>query len=111
MNKPYPFAIAFPRPMFGSTVQHYFLAKKGFLMSNILEQLIPIFRDVFDDDELVLKPSTTAQDVDGWDSLAHIRLVVSIEKAFKLRFSAAEVSSLKNVGEMADLVGRKLNDA
>ena len=70
----------------------------------IFEQLTEVFRDVFDDDELVIDASTTAQDVEGWNSLAHIRLVVSIEKAIKLRFSAAEIGSLKNVGDMVELI-------
>ena len=71
---------------------------------SIFEQLTEVFRDVFDDDELVIDASTTAQDVEGWNSLAHIRLVVSIEKAFKLRFSAAEIGNLKNVGDMVELI-------
>jgi acyl carrier protein len=71
---------------------------------SIFEQLTEVFRDVFDDDELVIDATTTAQDVDGWNSLAHIRLVVSIEKAFKLRFSAAEIGNLKNVGDMVELI-------
>jgi acyl carrier protein len=71
---------------------------------SIFEQLTEVFRDVFDDDELVIAATTTAQDVDGWNSLAHIRLVVSIEKAFKLRFSAAEIGNLKNVGDMVELI-------
>ena len=71
---------------------------------SIFEQLTEVFRDVLDDDELVIDATTTAQDVDGWNSLAHIRLVVSIEKAFKLRFSAAEIGNLKNVGDMVELI-------
>jgi acyl carrier protein len=71
---------------------------------SIFEQLTEVFRDVFDDDELVIDATTTAQDVEGWNSLAHIRLVVSIEKAFKRRFSAAEIGSLKNVGDMVELI-------
>ena len=58
----------------------------------------------FDDDELVIKANTTAKDIDGWDSLTHIRLVISIEKAFDLRFTAAEISALENVGEMVELI-------
>ena len=73
----------------------------------IFELLNGVFQDVFDDDDLVVESVTTAQDVDGWNSLAHIRLMVSIEKVFKLRFSAAEISSLKNVGDMAALILRK----
>ncbi len=73
-------------------------------MTNMIKKLLPIFRNVFDDDELVINASTTAQDVDGWDSLAHIRLIVAIEKSFGLRFSAAEISEVENVGQMAELI-------
>ena len=73
----------------------------------VFETLNRVFQEVFDDDCLVVDQTTTAQDVDGWNSLAHIRLMVSIEKAFKLRFSAAEIASLKNVGDMVDLILRK----
>jgi acyl carrier protein len=73
-------------------------------MKNLIKQLLPIFRNVFDDDNLIIMPSTTAQDIDGWDSLAHIRLIVAIEKSFSLRFSAAEISDLENVGQMANLI-------
>ena len=76
-------------------------------MQSIFEQLNHVFQDVFDDEELTVQGGTTAQDVDGWTSLVHIRLVVSIEKAFKLRFTAAEIAGLKNVGDMADLIHRK----
>ena len=70
-----------------------------------------VFRDVFDDDGLTITRNTTALDIDGWDSLAHIRLVVAIEKAYCIRFSAAEVSNLENVGEMVELIARKKIDA
>lgn len=80
-------------------------------VNNTLQQLVPIFQDVLDDDRLAIDATTTAQDVDGWDSLAHIRLVVSIEKAFSLRFSAAEISELQNVGDMAALIVKKQTGA
>ena len=73
----------------------------------VLNKLGPIFCDVFDDDDLVIDVATRAEDVDGWDSLAQIRLIVSIEKAFRLHFTAAEISDLDNVGEMASLILRK----
>jgi acyl carrier protein len=73
-------------------------------MINIIEELVPIFRNVFDDDELIIDPSTTAIDIDGWDSLAHIRLIVAIEKHFGFRFSATEIYEIDSVGEMADLI-------
>ena len=75
----------------------------------IIERLTPIFRDVLDDDDLIITPATAAADVDGWDSLAHIRLVVSIEKALGMRFTAEEVSALQNVGDLAALVIKKQN--
>ena len=80
-------------------------------VNNTLQQLVPIFQDVLDDDSLAIDATTTAQDVDVWDSLAHIRLVVSIEKAFSLRFSAAEISELQNVGDMAALIVKKQTGA
>ena len=80
-------------------------------VNNTLQRLIPIFQDVLDDNSLAIDATTTAQDVDGWDSLAHIRLVVSIEKAFSLRFSAAEISELQNVGDMAALIVKKQTGA
>ena len=79
-------------------------------MDSMLEKLTPIFRDVFDDDYLMLQSSTTAQDIEGWDSLAHIRLVVSIEKFFSLHFSASEISDLQNVGDMSRLILKKLSN-
>ena len=73
----------------------------------IIDKLTPIFCDVFDDDELVISEVTTAQDVEGWDSLANIRVMVSVEKAFSVRFTAAEISDLNDVGALAELVLRK----
>jgi acyl carrier protein len=75
--------------------------------SSIYERLTEIFREVFDDDELEVIPALTADDVEEWDSLNHIRLVLSIEKGFGLRFSAAEVGGLKNVGEFVELIQSK----
>lgn len=79
--------------------------------SSIYDQLTEIFREVFDDDDLVVNPALTAADVEEWDSLNHIRLVLSIEKGFGLRFSAAEVGSLKNVGEFVELIQSKAKAA
>jgi acyl carrier protein len=66
-----------------------------------------IFRQVLDNDSIDLKPSTTADDVDGWDSMNHIFIVVEIEKRFGIKFQAAEMEELKNVGELATLVREK----
>ena len=76
-------------------------------MSDIFDKLIPIFRNVFDDDELVINETTKAEDIDEWDSLAHIRLMISIEKVFELRFTTDEISNLANVGDMAKLIMKK----
>jgi acyl carrier protein len=72
-----------------------------------LTRLTSIFREVFDDDDLVLKPGLTADDVDGWDSLTHIRLILSVQKAFGVKFSAVEMSRLKNVGDLIELTKHK----
>ena len=66
-----------------------------------------IFRQVLDDDTIDLKPAMTADDVDGWDSMNHIFIVVEIEKRFGIKFQAAEMEELKNVGELAALVRQK----
>ena len=70
-------------------------------------KLTEIFHDVFDDDAIVVAPALTADDVDEWDSLSHIRLVLAVEKKFGLKFSAAEVGRLKNVGEFVALIESK----
>ncbi len=74
---------------------------------DIYARLTPIFRDVFDDDELTVHPELTAKDVPEWDSMSHIRLVLSVEKAFGTRFAASEVASLGNVGEFVSLIRRR----
>lgn len=73
-------------------------------MQEIMDSLIPIFQDVFDDDSLRVTEDTTADDVDGWDSLTHITLISSVEDAFGIRFRMKDLINLKNVGELARLV-------
>ena len=75
--------------------------------TEIYEKLTDIFRDVFFEDDLVLSPETTAEDVDGWDSLTHIRLVLAVSKEFGVKFSASEIGNLKNVGEFVGLIEKK----
>lgn len=76
-------------------------------MSDTLTRLTAVFHDVFDDDSIVLTRETTAADVEGWDSLMHVTLMMSIESAFKIRFVSSEVTGLKDVGQLADLIARK----
>jgi acyl carrier protein len=66
--------------------------------------LAKVFEDVFDDDSINVTPELSAKDVDGWDSLTHIRLILSVEKAFKIKFTTSEIGSLKNVGDLAALI-------
>ena len=75
----------------------------------LLSEVQHIMRDVLDDENIVLTETTTANDVDGWDSLTHIQLIVAIEKHFKIRFSSKEILSWKNVGEMLDSIFSKLS--
>lgn len=76
-------------------------------MSSIQKELTEVFQMVFDQPELVLSDSTTAKDVNGWDSITHISLVVAIEEHFNVRLSTSEVMRLKNVGEMVALLHKK----
>ena len=75
----------------------------------IIQELVPIFRDVLDQPDLVLESKTSASTVDGWDSLAHVNLVVAIEKRYRVKFALGELQALKNVGDMADLIGKKVS--
>jgi acyl carrier protein len=72
--------------------------------SKIYARLAEIFRDVFDEDPIILTPELSAKDVDGWDSLTHIRLILTIEKAFKIKFSTSEIGKLANVGGLVALI-------
>jgi acyl carrier protein len=75
----------------------------------ILKTINDIFIDILDDETIVLNMETTANDVDEWDSLNHIQLVVAIEKHFKVRFTSHEIQSWKKVGEIADSIDAKFN--
>ena len=73
----------------------------------MMENLEEIFRDVFDDEDILINVDMTANDIDEWDSLAQIRLILQIEKRFSLHFDASEIEKLENVGQMAELISLK----
>ena len=75
--------------------------------NEILNRINEVFIDVLDNEGLTIKESTTANDVDEWDSLTHIQLVVAMEKFFNIRFTSKEIQSWKNVGEMMDCIQAK----
>lgn len=73
-----------------------------------LETMQEIFRLVFDDDSIVLNPEMTANDVDGWDSLSHINLILAIENKFNIRFSQRELLTFSKVGDLKNAIERKI---
>ncbi len=76
---------------------------------NVTEELTAIFREVFDDEGIQLTPELTADDVEGWDSLSHVNLIIAIEMKFKIEFTQKEIRSFANVGEMIACIESKLN--
>lgn len=74
----------------------------------VYEQLNEVFRDVFDDEDITVNDGTTADDIEDWDSLEHINLIVAVEKKFNIKFNMGEVNKFKNVGEMVDAVIAKM---
>ena len=76
--------------------------------NEILSKLSEIFREELDNEEINLTTETTANDVEEWDSLSHIQLIVAVERAFGIRFTSSEIQTWNNVGEMADSVAAKL---
>lgn len=77
-------------------------------MEEIYSRLNEVFRDVFDDDSITVNESTTANDIEDWDSLNHITLIDAVESEFGVRFTMGEVSGMKNVGEMAQIIAQRM---
>jgi acyl carrier protein len=75
--------------------------------AEILEKVNEIFKEVLDNDNIVLNYQVTADDIEEWDSLSHIQLIVAIEKAFKIKFTSREILGWNNVGEMIDSIASK----
>ena len=74
----------------------------------VLEKLNSIFCEVFDDETLLINPEMTANDVDGWDSLSHMNLIVAVEQKFKIKFTQKELLSFKNIGDLVRGIEAKL---
>lgn len=75
---------------------------------NVRERLNAIFCEVFDDDEIVIAPETTADDIEGWDSMSHVNLILAIETRFQIRFSQGELLSFQNVGDLQSSIESKI---
>ena len=84
-------------------------------MTNLCNQVQAVFREVFADDGIVLQESTTAADIEGWDSLMHINLIVAMEKRFGVRFATSEIARLKadgqTIGSLVQLLAGKTGEA
>jgi len=74
----------------------------------ITEKLTSVFREVFDDETIILSDELTADDVDAWDSLSHVNLIIAIEMAFDIQFKQSEILNFANVGELKDSILLKL---
>jgi acyl carrier protein len=74
-----------------------------------IEKLNGIFRMVFNDDEIDIRPEMTADDVDGWDSLSHVNLILAVEKVFEIRFTQREILTFKKVGDLLDAIDNKIS--
>ncbi len=70
----------------------------------VFERLNKVFRDIFDDKSIMVNEETTSNDIEDWDSLEHINLIVAIEQEFGMKFNMHEVTTMKNVGEMVDII-------
>ena len=79
--------------------------------TEIINELTKIWRNELDEDSIVLTPETTAKDIEGWDSLTNIQLIVATEKKYKVRFAASEIMNFKNVGDLAETVLKKTTNA
>lgn len=77
-------------------------------LNTVINEVTSVFKDVLDTDDIELKYETTANDVDDWDSLTHIQIVVAIEKHFNIRFTSGEIQKFKNVGEMCEAILKKV---
>lgn len=76
----------------------------------IFETLNEVFQDVFDDESITVNDATTSDDIEDWDSLEHINLIAAVEQEFGMKFSMGQVVTMKNVGEMVDIIASQIKD-
>ena len=76
---------------------------------SVIEQLNVVFREVFEDEQIMVKTETTADDVDGWDSLSHVTLIVAVETHFRIKFTQKELLTMRNVCDLAVAIESELN--
>lgn len=74
----------------------------------ILKKVTDIFREIFDDETLIISEKTNAEDIEAWDSIENINVIVAMEKEFGIKFQIMEIGKMENVGEMVSLIGKKL---
>ena len=77
--------------------------------NEIYAKLNEVFREVFDDDTILVNEKTVSSDIEDWDSLEHINLIVAVEKKFGMKFSMGEVTTMKNVGEMVEIIKKRIS--
>jgi acyl carrier protein len=80
-------------------------------MKETLDRVNEVFQEVFDNEDLIVTGETTAKDVEGWDSLMHVTLIINVEKAFAVRFTPSEIAGLKNVADLIGLIERHRSSA
>jgi acyl carrier protein len=94
-------------PDFSPERLHY---KRGMEKIDILREVSGVFSEVFDTPGIVISCETTAKDIEDWDSLTHIQLIVAIEKHFNIRFTSLEIQNFKDVGDMCDVIKCRLGE-
>ncbi|MBN3035443.1 MAG: acyl carrier protein [Bacteroidales bacterium] len=77
-------------------------------LAEIFKQVNEIFKDIFEEDDIVIEAETSAKDIDGWDSLTHMQMITAVEKHFKIKFELNEILNFKNAGDMCRLIQTKL---
>ena len=76
----------------------------------IMSELQDVFRDIFDENDLIINDETNAEDIEDWDSLAQVRITMAIEKKFGIKFKFEELAALRNVGEMLKTIENKMKN-